>query len=62
VTTKKLVVSTYFQYLMLAVGAVLLVIFVREIGGVLITFLTAAVLALFALNYRLFAKGYRLRA
>ena len=44
-TTKKLVVSTYFQYLMLAVGAVLLVIFVREIGGVLITFLTAAVLA-----------------
>ncbi len=44
-TIKKLVVSTFFQYLMLAVGVVLLVVFVREIEGVLITFPTAAVLA-----------------
>lgn len=44
-TARKLVVATYFQYLLLAVGVVLLVIFVRQIGGVLLTFLTAAVLA-----------------
>lgn len=44
-TAKKLIVSTYFQYLLLAVGVVLLVLFVREIGGVLLTFLMAAVLA-----------------
>ena len=44
-TAKKLVVSTYFQYIALAIGLVLLVVFVRQIGGVLLTFLTAAVLA-----------------
>ncbi len=43
--TKKLIVSKYFQHLMLSVGAVLLIIFVCEIEGILITFLTAAVLA-----------------
>lgn len=44
-TAKKLIVSTYFQYLLLAVGVVLLVLFVREIGGVLLTFLMATILA-----------------
>ncbi|MGH3145310.1 MAG: AI-2E family transporter [Rubrobacter sp.] len=42
---KKLVVSTYLQYIVLAVGAVLLVSFVRQLGGVLLTFLAAGVLA-----------------
>ena len=42
---KKLIVSTYLQYLLLAVGVVLLVLFVRQISGVLLTFLMAAVLA-----------------
>ena len=36
---KKLVVSTYLQYILLAVGLCLLVVFVRQIGGVLLTFL-----------------------
>lgn len=44
-TAKKLVVSTYFQYIALAVGVVLMVVFLRQIAGVLLTFLTAAVLA-----------------
>jgi predicted PurR-regulated permease PerM len=42
---RKLVVSTYLQYIALALGVVLLVAFVRQIGGVLLTFLAAAVLA-----------------
>ncbi len=46
---KKLVVSTYLQYILLAVGVVLLVTFVRQLSGVLLTFLAAGVLA-YALN------------
>ena len=42
---RKLVVSTYLQYIVLALGVVLLVAFVRQIGGVLLTFLAAGVLA-----------------
>jgi predicted PurR-regulated permease PerM len=42
---KKLVVSTYLQYIALALGVVLLVVFVRQVGGVLLTFLAAGVLA-----------------
>ncbi len=48
-STKKLVVSTYLQYILLALGAFLLFAFVRQLGGVLLTFLLAAVLA-YALN------------
>ena len=47
--TRKLVVSTYLQYIALALGVVLLVAFVRQVGGVLLTFLAAGVLA-YALN------------
>src|SRR5215212_10968544 len=46
---RKLVVSTYLQYIALALGVVLLVAFVRQVGGVLLTFLAAGVLA-YALN------------
>ncbi len=46
---KKLVVSTYLQYILLAVGVVVLVSFVRQLSGVLLTFLAAGVLA-YALN------------
>jgi predicted PurR-regulated permease PerM len=49
VPTRKLVVSTYLQYILIAVGVFLLVIFVRQLSGVLLTFLMAAVLA-YALN------------
>jgi predicted PurR-regulated permease PerM len=42
---RKLVVSTYLQYIVLALGVVLLVTFVRQVGGVLLTFLAAGVLA-----------------
>jgi predicted PurR-regulated permease PerM len=49
VSGRKLVVSTYFQYIALAVGIILLVSFVRQISGVLLTFLAAGVLA-YALN------------
>jgi hypothetical protein len=35
---RKLVVSTYLQYIALALGVVLLVAFVRQVGGVLLTF------------------------
>ena len=42
---KKLVISTYLQYILIAVGVVLLVIFVRQLSGVLLTFLMAAILA-----------------
>jgi predicted PurR-regulated permease PerM len=49
VPAKKLVVSTYLQYILLAVGVVLLVTFVRQLSGVLLTFLAAGVLA-YALN------------
>ncbi len=47
--TKKLVVSTYLQYILLAVGALLLFTFVRQLGGVSLPFLLAGVLA-YALN------------
>ena len=47
--TRKLVVSTYLQYIVLAVGLLVLVSFVRQISGVLLTFLAAGVLA-YALN------------
>ncbi len=43
--TKKLVVSTYLQYILIALGALLLFTLVRQLGGVLLTFLLAAVLA-----------------
>jgi predicted PurR-regulated permease PerM len=45
VSTRKLVISTYLQYILLAVGVVLLVSFVRQVSGVLLTFLAAGVLA-----------------
>jgi predicted PurR-regulated permease PerM len=48
-SARKLVVSTYLQYIALVLGVVLLVSFVRQIGGVLLTFLAAGVLA-YALN------------
>ncbi len=44
-SARKLVVSTYFQYIMIAVGVFLLVVFVRQLTGVLLTFLMAAILA-----------------
>ncbi len=47
--TKKLVVSTYLQYILIALGALLLLTFVRQISGVLLTFLLATILA-YALN------------
>ena len=42
---RKLVVSTYLQYILIAVGVFLLVVFVRQLSGVLLTFLLAAILA-----------------
>jgi predicted PurR-regulated permease PerM len=45
VSARKLVVSTYLQYIVLAVGILLLVSFVRQVSGVLLTFLAAGVLA-----------------
>ena len=42
---RKLVVSTYLQYILIAVGFLLLVVFVRQLSGVLLTFLMAAILA-----------------
>ena len=44
-STKKLVVSTYLQYILIALGALLLFVFVRQLSGVLLTFLFAAFLA-----------------
>ena len=44
-SAKKLVVSTYLQYVLIALGALLLFAFVRQLGGVLLTFLLAAILA-----------------
>ena len=46
---RKLVVSTYLQYIVLAVGVLFLASFLRQISGVLLTFLAAGVLA-YALN------------
>lgn len=46
---RKLVVSTYLQYIVLAVGVLVLASFVRQVSGVLLTFLAAGVLA-YALN------------
>jgi predicted PurR-regulated permease PerM len=45
VSAKKLVVSTYLQYILIAVGFFLLLVFVRQLSGVLLTFLMAAILA-----------------
>jgi predicted PurR-regulated permease PerM len=45
VSTKKLVVSTYLQYILIALGALFLFVFVRQFSGVLPTFLFAVVLA-----------------
>jgi len=45
VPANKLVVSTYLQYVLIAVGVFLLVVFVRQLSGVLLTFLMAAILA-----------------
>jgi predicted PurR-regulated permease PerM len=45
VSAKKLVVSTYLQYVLIAVGFFLLLVFVRQLSGVLLTFLMAAILA-----------------
>jgi predicted PurR-regulated permease PerM len=45
VAAKKLVISTYLQYILIAVGFFLLVVFVRQLSGVLLTFLMAAILA-----------------
>ena len=45
VTAKKLVVSTYLQYILIALGVLLLFTFVRQLSGVLLTFLLAAILA-----------------
>ena len=42
---RKLVVSTYLQYILIAVAIFLLVVFVRQLSGVLLTFLMAAILA-----------------
>ncbi|CAA9430622.1 MAG: Uncharacterized UPF0118 membrane protein [uncultured Rubrobacteraceae bacterium] len=42
---RKLVVSTYLQYIALALGVLILVSFVRQVSGVLLTFLAAGVLA-----------------
>jgi len=49
VPAKKLVVSTYLQYIALALGVLILVFFLRQISGVILTFLAAGVLA-YALN------------
>lgn len=46
---KKLIVSQYFQYVLIGIGAILLIAFVRQISGVLLTFFMAMVLA-YALN------------
>jgi predicted PurR-regulated permease PerM len=45
VSAKKLVVSTYLQYVLIAAGFFLLLVFVRQLSGVLLTFLMAAILA-----------------
>ena len=42
---KKLVVSTYLQYVLIGTGALLLFTFVRQLGGVLLSFLLAGILA-----------------
>jgi predicted PurR-regulated permease PerM len=48
-SARKLVVSTYLQYIAIALGVILLASFVRQVSGVLLTFLAAGVLA-YALN------------
>jgi len=45
VSARKLVVSTYLQYILLAAGFFWLLVFVRQLSGVLLTFLMAAILA-----------------
>jgi predicted PurR-regulated permease PerM len=49
VSAKKIVVSTYLQYILIALGALLLFVFVQQLSGVLLTFLFAGILA-YALN------------
>jgi predicted PurR-regulated permease PerM len=49
VSAKKLLVSQYFQYVLIAAALVVLVVFVRQISGVLLTFLMAMILA-YAVN------------
>lgn len=46
---RKLIVSAYMQYILIGAGILLLALFLRQIGGVLLTFLMAGVLA-YALN------------
>ncbi len=48
-SAKNLVVLIYLQYILGALGALLLFVFVRQLNGVLLTFLFAVVLA-YALN------------
>ncbi len=43
--TRKLIVANYMQYILVALGVVLLAFFVRQVGGVLLTFLMAGILA-----------------
>lgn len=43
--TRKLVVANYMQYILVALGVILLVFFVRQVGGVLLTFMMAGILA-----------------
>jgi len=45
VPAKKLVVSTYLQYVLIGAAALVLFAFVRQLGGVLLTFLLAGALA-----------------
>ena len=42
---KKLIVSNYVQYIVIVLGLILLAVFLRQIGGVLLTFLMAVILA-----------------
>lgn len=49
VPAKKLVVSTYLQYILIGLGTLVFAVFLWQISGVLLTFLAAAVLA-YALN------------
>jgi predicted PurR-regulated permease PerM len=45
VSVKKLLVSTYLQYILIALLILLLFAFLRRLSGVLLTFLLAAILA-----------------
>lgn len=56
----KLVVSTYVQYILIALGVFLLIGFFQQIGGVLLTFLMAAVLAYLLNPLVRMLEGYRI--